>query len=416
MPQQRQQPGYDMLADILDRMPERVVRFTLPDHTIVYCNPSWAHGHESTPDELIGRRLDDLLAEGELAGVSHQLRRLSPDTPVLADEQPRPAPEAPGRWIAWMDQLLENGTEVLAVGRDVTDLHRVATDLAASEQRFRALADHSPDVVFHLATTPTPRMIYVSPSVEHLLGYTPQQLLDDFGAIVDIIDEEHRGVLESAISGGTIVPRFDFTFRRPDGTEVVGELNVTKLPDGGIQGVGRDVTEIRALQRQLAELALRDPLTGLANRRLLDEFLAEAVPRAQREGTELSVAVIDLDDFKLLNDTYGHESGDAVLREFATRMAATTRGSDVVARVGGDEFVVVYTTRDITRDSLLDRLVAALEPPIRIRDVEVVCGVSVGRASTDTVGWDVAALLAAADAAMYENKRRHHAVRGSGRR
>ncbi|MDP2292288.1 MAG: diguanylate cyclase [Actinomycetota bacterium] len=408
MPQQHELHDDAMLADILNRMPERVVRFRLPERTIVYCNPSWAHGHGSTPAEMVGRRMDDLLTDGELVGLHHQLGRLNPDTPVLADDVPRPAPEAPGRWIAWMDQLLEHGTEVLAVGRDVTELHRTSLALRASEERFRDLADRSADVVFHLAQTPSPHLTYLSPSVEYLLGYTPEELMADFGRFLRIVDDEGRARLVAALAGGPILQRFDFTFRRADGREVIGELNITPLPDG-IQGIGRDVTEIRALQRQLADLALRDPLTGLANRRLLDEFMAEAIPRARRAKTELSVAFLDLDSFKQLNDTHGHDVGDAVLQEVARRMLATVRGADVVARIGGDEFVVVHEVDRIIDDRLLERIDEAISAPIRITDeLWVRCRVSIGRASTNVVGWDPAALVAAADAAMYRVKRARH--------
>ena len=87
---------------------------------------------------------------------------------------------------------------------------------------------------------------------------------------------------------------------------------------------------------------MRDPLTGLANRRLLDELLGRAIQRAKRLGTPLSVVFLDLDTFKSVNDTYGHEAGDAVLRVTAARLQTAVRDADVVARYGGDEFIVVY--------------------------------------------------------------------------
>ena len=129
---------------------------------------------------------------------------------------------------------------------------------------------------------------------------------------------------------------------------MIGETQTTVVRDA-VQGVTRDVTELRRLQDRLAALALRDPLTGLANRRLLDELLDAELARTQRNDVPLAVAYIDLDGLKQVNDTYGHDAGDAVLCEAARRLVSIVRGADVVARLGGDEFVVVYEPRDPSR-------------------------------------------------------------------
>ena len=103
---------------MLDVLPERVIRFRVPELTIVYCNDAWASGHDLTPADVIGRTMDDLLSPAALADLELQLARLSPDTPVVADDRARPAPNAPGRWVEWVDQLLPtaDGAEVLGVG------------------------------------------------------------------------------------------------------------------------------------------------------------------------------------------------------------------------------------------------------------------------------------------------------------
>jgi diguanylate cyclase (GGDEF)-like protein len=179
--------------------------------------------------------------------------------------------------------------------------------------------------------------------------------------------------------------------------------------DGGLQGVGRDVTEIRSLQQRLNDLALRDPLTGLANRRLLNELLDTDLARTKRNGVPLAAAYLDLDDFKMVNDLHGHEAGDIVLCETARRLLAVVRGADIVARLGGDEFVIVYEPKDPSADNLLERLEQVLSEPIRVRiGVSVACPASIGVADTRTTGYDAAALVAAADAAMYRVKRAHH--------
>ena len=199
--------------------------------------------------------------------------------------------------------------------------------------------------------------------------------------------------------------RYDMRFRCADGSIAIGEAQTTTVP-GGLQGVTRDVTELRNLQANLADLALRDPLTGLANRRLLDELLESGLARTQRSGTPLAVAFLDLDGFKAVNDVYGHDAGDIVLCETARRLLSVVRGADVVARLGGDEFVIVYEPSDPNADHLIRRIERALSAPVDISGaVSVTCPASIGQADTRAVGRDAGALLAAADADMYDVKR-----------
>ena len=340
---------------ILDALPERVVRYRLPDFTVVYCNSAWAAGHHLTPADVMGHALTEFLSESERRGLRSQLARLSHDTPYLADDRPRAAPNAPGQWVEWVDQYLPTpeGAEVLAVGRDVTGRHIAELNLADSEARFRDLADRSADVVWRFVTEPHPHFDYVSPSIERILGYPPSYFLEDFNRLVDIIDDDGRAAIARAFGGQALPDRIDFHYRHADGSIVIGETQITAIR-GGLQGVGRDVTELRQLQANLAALALRDPLTGLANRRLLNELLEADLARTQRNGEHVAVAFLDLDGFKSVNDMYGHDAGDTVLCETARRLLSIVRGAD-----------------------------------------------------TRVVGHDAAALLAAADSAMYVVKKAH---------
>src|ERR1700741_775268 len=149
---QRQPPGgpladdrYVALAEVLNSLPERVVRYRVPDLTIVYCNSSWAAWYDLTPEQALGRKLIEFLSEDGKAGLLTQLARLDSDHPVLADPVARVAPNRPGHWVEWVDSYLpgEDGAEILAVGRDVTARHVAEMKLAESEARFRELADKS---------------------------------------------------------------------------------------------------------------------------------------------------------------------------------------------------------------------------------------------------------------------------------
>ena len=398
----------DYHKDMIDVLPERVIRFRLPDLTIVYCNAAWANGHSLDPVDVIGRTMGEMLSPAAMADLEVQLGRLSPDNPIAVDDRARPAPNAPGRWVEWVDQYLPSadGAEVLGVGRDVTARHIAEVMLADSEARFRDLADNSADIVWRSYSYPYPHFDYVSPSVEKILGYSPSFFLGDLSCLLGIIDgDEDKALITRAIEGEAMPDRHDFRCRRADGSIAIIEMRTTPIP-GGLQGVNRDVTELRSLQENLVARALRDPLTGLANRDLLKELLEAALARTERDQLPVAVVFIDLDDFKSVNDTHGHDAGDAVLRETARRLVSIMRAADVVARVGGDEFVIVYELGDLNPEALIARINRTLCEPISISDtVAVYCPASMGHADTRTVGRNLAALLTAADTAMYDEKR-----------
>ena len=393
-------------AEILDALPERVIRYRLSDLTIVYCNRSCEDGYDLTPACAVGRNLNEFLSADGRLGLAGQLARLSSANPLMPDVVAREDLTAPGRWIEWVDRLLPNG-EVIAVGRDVTEKHQIAVELGESEARFRELADQSSDMVFRFLSTPVPHFDYLSPSAEKLTGYAVQAFIDDFNLFVDTLDAQSQVLIARAISGEMVPKRSDICGRRADGSNMILEVHFTAIR-GGLQGVGIDVTEIRAVQAELAEQALHDALTGLANRRLVDELMAVGLARAERQGTQLAVGFVDLDDFKKINDTYGHDAGDAVLREAARRMLTVARSADIVARMGGDEFLIVFEPNESSSDNLIARVESALAAPIAIApSVTVTCPASIGYADTRTCGRNAAALLAAADADMYKVKRAH---------
>jgi diguanylate cyclase (GGDEF)-like protein len=251
-----------------------------------------------------------------------------------------------------------------------------------------------------------PHFDYLSPSFEQVTGIPVAAVHDDFEAFAARLGKGGRAVLAAVIADRAFQPHVDLPVRRKDGTIGVFDLHVVKTADGA-QGVGRDVTELRAMQAQLAEQATRDPLTGLANRRLLDELLGLALRSVNRSGGRLTVAFLDLDDFKTVNDTHGHEAGDTVLRATAARLEAVVRDADVVARYGGDEFVVVYEGADDheVRD-LVERIHGALSAPIEVGGgVAVQCRASVGIADTRSTAPIASELIGAADRAMLEVKR-----------
>lgn len=396
----------DRIADTLDILPERVIRYAVPSLDILYCNVAWAAGFDLLPRDVIGRNLVDFLTPSEVESVREHLALLNSDNRIIHNGAH--AANDVNRWVDWVDLFIPgtdgNDDEVLAVGRDATERHLAEMRLVESEARFRELADRSADVVWRFRFGPPAHFDYMSPAIEHILGCTPEAVLSDFNYFVDLLEGESRTMVMTAVVGGTPIGRTDLRFRRADGRLVIGETLATPI-DGGLQGISRDVTELRGLQESLASLALRDPLTGLANRRLLDELLAQALDRvALSEGT-FAVVFLDLDQFKEINDTYGHDAGDIVLRETARRLLAVVRSGETVGRLGGDEFVIIAETDRPGAERLVARIEAALARPIVINaTTSVCCRASIGVADTDLVGFDAGGLIAAADAAMYRIK------------
>jgi len=398
---------FELAAEVLDALPELVVRFSVDEHRIVYCNAAWAEMHGLTPAEVLGRRLDDFLSDDGRAGMAAQMKRLSQDRPLLADRVARADPTRPDRFIEWVDRYLPSD-EIIAVGRDATARYTAQQELLASEARFRDLADRSSAIVWRVVFEPEPHFDYLSPSVERLSGLPASVFLDDFSRFVDLLDPRGLDLMQRAISGEQMPERADLHWNRPDGSPSIIEVHFTTI-SGGLQGVGSDVTEIRRLQAEVEARAFHDALTGLANRHLLDEILAVSLARTERLRSTLAVAYVDLDEFKEVNDSLGHAAGDAVLRETARRLLGAVRAHDVIARIGGDEFIVVYEPREAGTDHLVARLHATLSQPFEVAPgVLASCAASVGVATTEQCGYDAGALLAAADKKMYEVKRLRH--------
>jgi diguanylate cyclase (GGDEF)-like protein len=161
----------------------------------------------------------------------------------------------------------------------------------------------------------------------------------------------------------------------------------------------------RELTAQLQRQAWFDELTGLANRARYGNALDDALDRARREGTRTALLLIDLDDFKNVNDTLGHQAGDALLCEVARRLTGQVRGADMVCRLGGDEFVVIAENSDeVSANMLADRLVRSLTEPVRIGEHKIQVGASIGVTLTDGAPSDPGELLRNADVAMYAAK------------
>lgn len=274
---------------------------------------------------------------------------------------------------------------------------RATEALVASEALFRDLADRSPDIIWRIAADPEPHVTYLSPAIAAVTGLDPASAARSPALLESLLPPPFIDF------GDAGAARYDTRVTAVDGTDVVLEVQATLIPRG-VQGICRDVTYTRAEHARIADEAKRDELTGLANRRLLTELLERAVRHSRDGGPGVEVIFLDLDDFKKVNDRYGHAAGDAVLREVGRRLQSVVRAGDIVGRWGGDEFVVLCAPQTERETSVAERIGAELSRPVPIPvGGSVRCPPSIGRARGGP-GVRSADLIREADAAMYAAK------------
>ena len=296
---------------------------------------------------------------------------------------------------------------------DITTAKEAEARLADAENRFRTLVEQLPAAVFQVELEEPYATLYISPQVEQLLGYPASEWLetpDLWQRLLHPADREH--VLAEAVRTTAMDEPFSMDYRMlaKDGRVVWIQDETVLIVDGNgdprcWQGIWSDISEHKALEAQLTHQAHHDALTQLPNRTAFTELLAACLRQLSGCGDSLAVLFLDLDNFKLVNDSINHQAGDALLIEAAERVRFALRGDDTVARLGGDEFAVLLPGAD--EDEAIQvarRLITLLNQPFTVaeREVQVSCsiGIALGTSRDDRPG----DLLRRADLAMYHAK------------
>ena len=338
-----------------------------------------------------------------LAAAEPLLRRLPDLSELLTPAWPAPAPPAPA--YPSVPGTVRQSPPV--VGGDLTGLLGAA--LAASSNGL-AISD---------AAQPDLPLVYVNAAFERLSGYPAADLLGHNARMLQGPDTDPDTIttLRAGLRAGREV-RATLRNQRPDGSRWWNELNLVPIRDRHEVVthwvcVQHDVTDRIEAEHQVAFLAYHDALTGLANRRYLDEHLPAEIGRAGRTGTTVALLYLDLDGFKQVNDTYGHDIGDRLLVAIAQRLREHVRVGDVVVRQGGDEFLLVLAglpgppdaAARASRDAA-DKLRAQLHAPFRLDPgaAPLTAGVSIGVSLWPHHATDASQLLAQADTALYAVK------------
>ncbi|MBK4993796.1 EAL domain-containing protein [Pseudomonas sp. S37] len=296
-----------------------------------------------------------------------------------------------------------------AIGLTLVHLQQSNQALEASEQRFRAVAESASDWIWE--TDRQQRLTYLSQRFANVTGYPVdgwlghplnQLLACDTTPLSPWLDA-------LATADPQQLANLRCTYRDQNGQNRYCRISARAIwyhdKAVGFRGTASDITDEVDAHARIQHLSLHDPLTGLANRNKLARHLEQALLRGS-DSPPLTLLLLDLDNFKPINDSLGHAAGDAVLQEVATRLRDTTRDGDLVARLGGDEFILVLNGMDNRSevDRLCARLIGLLQQPVVFDGQPLHIGASIGVAQTRTQGFDAGELIRCADIALYQAK------------
>lgn len=330
-----------------------------------------------------------------------------------------------GQPYVWDDEvkhLLDELAQNISRGLDRIDARKrerlLERKLQLSQSYQRALFEKNAAGIFLVDHN---RIIRdVNTSLAEITGYSQAELVGQSTAMLHVDQEafESFSPQHQALLAGKPWVHETLNLRRKDGkiivVQILGSLVTLATDEAGILWSIVDVTLQQQAQDQILYQSLHDALTHLPNRRALDEYLPKAMARVQRQGSTLAVGMLDLDDFKPVNDNWGHEAGDRLLMQLAARLQSLIRETDFLVRLGGDEFVVVFENLEegstmIQLQSALDRLHQAVESPFELsEEIRAEVGMTLGVALYPYDAKDGDSLIRLADAAMYQAKEHKH--------
>jgi PAS domain S-box/PAS domain S-box/diguanylate cyclase (GGDEF) domain len=293
---------------------------------------------------------------------------------------------------------------VVYAATDVTERRRAESRLRESEERYRLLFERNLAGVYR--STIEGRILDCNDAVARMFGHRDrEELLGQTAFSLYNADEERNRLMALVREHGSL-SNVEVRMRRRDGTPVWVIENMTLLDGGILEGTIIDITDRKTAQEQMEYQAYHDALTDLPNRLLFRDRIAIALAHAKRHRRSAAVMFLDLDQFKLVNDSLGHTVGDALLQEVARRLTLSIRADDTVARMGGDEFTVLLTDiKEMGSSAIVaQKLLEAISRPMLIEGHELYVTTSIGVALFPEDGSDAETLLKRADGAMYRAK------------
>ncbi len=388
------------------------------DGTVRYQSPSIEHILGYRSEELVGESIFDYVHPEDLVRVRRAFAK------GLAEPNLRPLEQyrfrhKDGSWH-YVESVGSNllydqkVREFVVNSRDVTERVRTEEKLRQTETRYRTLVERIPAATYVQEIGGPESAIYMSPQIETLTGYSPEECKDpDLRWRMVHPDDRERMQAEDeqAIEPGEVVTTEYRLVHRDGRTVWVRNESVVVEEEGSgsryWQGFMVDITKRKALENELEHRAFHDPLTGLPNRALFLDRLEQALARTQRRDDVVAVLFLDLDNFKVVNDSLGHEVGDQLLVTVSQRLERCLRTRDLVARMGGDEFTILLEGVSGVGDAeeTAERISRELWPPFTIEGEHIFVTASIGIVLSNAVGGGSGGdLLRAADVALYRAK------------
>ena len=404
------------LTDFIEQAAVGITRVSL-DGILLEVNQKFCDMLGYARSELIGRTIGEITHSADYSQGS-ELRALLIEGVTKSASGEKRFIRKDGALI-WARRTMSLGRDdngnpqyIVSVVEDISERKQAEIALYQSEEQFRQLAEHIPQV-FWIGDIAQRKLLYVSPAVERMFGLSLKEIHGNPRLLLSAVHRDDRKRLikarQSAATGSC-----DEVVRvlRPDGTvrwvrdRAFPVCDVEGKPYR-IAGIAEDITESRESEQRLVHLAHHDALTNLPNRLLFYERLGQAIALARRQHWIVGVMFVDVDRFKDVNDTLGHAVGDKLLQQVSERLAQSVRAHDTVGRVGGDEFAVVLLNLGTPQDAetVAEKLIHALDAPFQLDGhTEVFVTVSIGIALYPGDALDRDALLKNADLAMYRAK------------
>jgi diguanylate cyclase (GGDEF)-like protein/PAS domain S-box-containing protein len=399
---------------VVDDQVELVCRY-LPDTTLTFVNRAFADFYGRTREELVGSQVVDLYPVAERHIPFDRIREFGPGNELQTYDEWELAIDGARRCYRWIDRAFLDAegqvTEVQSVGHDVTE-----------ERRAAVLTANQTAILEQVA-----RGVPLDETLEAIAS-TVEQYFSRLSCTVFLLDADKETLRlaasptlpREAVTDGSMEPAWTTPILAADGRTTLGTVAVydrdPTTPDAEhrrifslVAHLASIAIERKAFEDQLAHQSMHDPLTGLPNRVLFLDRLGVSIARGRRTQARVAVLFLDLDRFKNVNDSLGHDAGDELLVSVARRLESVLRPGDTVARFGGDEFTILC--EDLLDDpartraiEIANRLLEAMGHPFIVRDGETYVGVSVGIALANSGEETADELLRDADAAMYHAK------------
>jgi diguanylate cyclase (GGDEF)-like protein/PAS domain S-box-containing protein len=394
------------------------------DFRFTYVNANGERRFGRPRAELVGRNLSEVLPYMVTTRLLERYKQVVTSGVPFTDEHEVQRDDVSPYWIVM--QVVKLGDGVAVTNRDVTEERAHLHQIANLNEFTQSMIENAPFSI--IATDPAGTVTAMNPAAESLTFYRKHELIGRHSMVMlhDPAEMSARAVqlskdLHEPVQAGfnSLIARpkqgqtdeHEWTYVRKDGSRIWVNLAMTALKAegekiAGYLGIAFDITERRKLTEYVNHLAHHDQLTGLPNRVLLDDRMRQAIQRAKRNRHKVAVLMVDIDYFKRINDSLGHTAGDALLDAVAKKLCTAVRQTDTVARMGGDEFVIVMPEFRDEKDAVrcAEAIIQKVSTPTMLNNREVNVTVSVGLCIFPDCATDADSLLKNADAALYEAK------------